>query len=121
MADDSQTAFFFSKQDTLTDANTTAGSVKREYDFDILLKGPATFIRLESSADCQLEFWTDIEKNWTRFRANAVGGVGIPANRTVRVFNERWQQIRIVGPRGTTLTIYASRILDGAGLGVEVD
>lgn len=112
--------FFFSSQDTLTDQDTTDGDAKREYDFNKLLKGPATFIRLEVSAACQLFFWHPVEKQWTQFRSNPTGTVGIPANRTMRVFSERWQKIQIVGPPKTGVTIYASRIIDGAGLGVEV-
>ena len=113
--------YFVSEQGQLTDQATTGGNARREYDFLELLKGAATFIRIVVANDCQLFFWNRNENKWKSFRIDPVGERGLIANRVMRVTNENWEKMAVVGPIRTGITVYASRIPGGGFSGVRTD
>ena len=110
--------FFVSLQEELTDRDTGNETLRRrEFDFNKLLKGPASFIRLVPNNDCQLFFWSDWENKWNQFFEGTVTGRGLIANTATRITLENWQKIAVVGPVKTIITIYASRVPDTDGIG----
>ena len=104
-------AFITSTQSGLIQrSRTTDTEARGEWDFTVLLKGPATFIRLVANNNCRLFFWHEIEGKWVEFYE------GLIADIPLRIIDENWTKIVVIGPVGTVVTVYASRIPGSGGV-----
>lgn len=92
-------------QETKLSQKTKPGDTEArlELDYLILLDGPATFIRIRSDADCRLFFWHDTERQRLEFFE------GLEADVPLKIIDENWAKMIIVGPVGTKVQLYASR------------
>ncbi len=107
---------FFSEQRPLQTGNTTDGRFRKEFDLRQKLRGPATFIRIVATDDCELFFWDQSENEYKQYFEGTVPGRGLIANEPLRIINENWEKIQVIGPSTATLvTVYASRIPDTTG------
>ena len=101
--------YYYSEQIELTSPNTSDGQFRREFDFVKLINGPATFIRLVATNDCRLFYWDPNDNSWEEFYEGTGVDRGLIANTALRITNENWHKIQIIGPVNTVISIYASR------------
>lgn len=81
-----------------------AGTFRNEVDFEKVLKGPATFIRMRSNEDLVLEFKHPELDSWQEFKE------GLRDDIPLIVENEGWVGVRWQGTNQAVINLYASRV-----------